>query len=378
MPYCPQCGAEYTDLVSNCHECGVALVAQRPEIGAREKPPAAGDSLARPVFPPFFARVRRDLSAAWGYGKEAYDLLRRHPSLVLIPIALALFNATENEIGRYLATAHTAFGRAALARAHAGAGATRDERSFTFDSWGSAYGTARRLAFPSGANRLVLRSFRPDLSGTATFLGQASAPPGGPLLTPQLLAVMSAVALVGLLVGTLFVAGYLGRLRRTVDGEEVAGAFWKDARAYCWPLVVYFIVAGVIALTQLMTYLRTWVGPLLLLFTCLTPVGIVRDRAFWQAFRESCRLVWSHYLTALALAVGASVACFLILLPYYYVHYLLRAQFILLRPGVILLDAARDALLALIAVWATLALFVWYREATAVTPAADDAAPAEA
>ena len=48
-------------------------------------------------------KVRRDLLAAWGYSKEAWLLLRRHPSLLLIPLAVVLFNALENGAGNYVA-----------------------------------------------------------------------------------------------------------------------------------------------------------------------------------------------------------------------------------------------------------------------------------
>ncbi len=107
------------------------------------------------------------------------------------------------------------------------------------------------------------------------------------------------------------------------------------------------------------------------MFVYLTPVAIVHGVRFRQALTQSVRLVWKHYLTALALAVGAGLLCFVVVLSGDYLRALTRGDF-----AVVSL-LALGLLPTVIAVWGVLALFVWYREATAVAPGVDEVGPAE-
>jgi hypothetical protein len=98
MAWCPECGAEYREGVSQCAKCGVALADQSPLA-------------ARPRLPPFVARRVDEVVAAFGYAVEAVRVLRRHPSLLLLPLGLAVFNEAELAAGSYVMQRHTALGR---------------------------------------------------------------------------------------------------------------------------------------------------------------------------------------------------------------------------------------------------------------------------
>jgi len=62
-------------------------------------------------LPPFVARRADEVVAAFGYVVEALRVLRRHPSLLLLPLALAVFNEAESAAGSYVMLRHTAAGR---------------------------------------------------------------------------------------------------------------------------------------------------------------------------------------------------------------------------------------------------------------------------
>jgi len=57
------------------------------------------------------ARRVNEVVAAFGYVVEAVRALRRHPSLLLLPLALAVFNEAESAAGSYVMLRHTALGR---------------------------------------------------------------------------------------------------------------------------------------------------------------------------------------------------------------------------------------------------------------------------
>ncbi len=94
MPYCPQCGAEYTDLVSQCHECGVALVEEPPVLQSAE-----------PVEIPWAREVifwfRDRFLAGLGYAAGAARILLAKPILLGLPLLVLLFNTAEMMAGQY-------------------------------------------------------------------------------------------------------------------------------------------------------------------------------------------------------------------------------------------------------------------------------------
>ncbi len=243
-------------------------------------------------------KVRRDLLAAWAYGKEAARVLGRCRGLVLIPIAIALFNAVESEGGRYLAATQTAFGRAGYARVRESAPPGNHHYIDGNLSLQGAYWSAKQQAFERGVHRLASEGFLLSFAGTEMLVGQAASVPGEQAFTPTNVGLAYLVGLLGLLVGAPIAAGYLKRLDRTVVGEAPAGVFWADARTYAWPVLLYFVVAGLVALPWLgilglaaiqhrgdfatsnfwLTW-YFWVAPLLLLFVCLMPMGVGSRRA---------------------------------------------------------------------------------------------------
>ena len=107
MPYCPQCGAEYTAGITTCRECGVPLVAG-PLDRVR----------ARPFHLAAFLRVPlSQFARGLGYAAQAAHLLWRTPALLALPLLVVLFNNGESMLGSYLADTATAAGRAHQAAA---------------------------------------------------------------------------------------------------------------------------------------------------------------------------------------------------------------------------------------------------------------------
>ena len=353
MPYCPQCGAEYTEGIAACHECQVPLVAERPEIvtPVEAKEPLSLDEAEHDGSSGLEItrdKVRRDLTSAWRYTVEAYHFLRRHPALLLLPVCIALFNAVENGVGEYLASTRTTTGRTTLSHARAGAqGSSKDHRyTPSGPSFGTAWNFSKLNSFSSGVAALTSREFSPSLRGTQTLVYEAATNPRLMAFTRLNIGLVFLVLFVSLALVAFITAGYLGSLHHALAAEPSAtSAFWKEARAFWVPMALYFIAIGLVYLPASLPPLITavfhhgpeslpisnfvldwqfWFAPLLLLFLCLTPMALVQGVPLSRALGQSLRLVWKRYLLVLALAVAAALISLAIHTPYYYVRMLIR------------------------------------------------------
>ncbi len=331
-------------------------------------------------------KVRRDLLAAWGYGKEAYGLLRRHPGLLVIPLAVVLFNALENGAGNYVARKHLAMWRVYQPSTH------QPWSETLFFGWEHV----KIQAWLHGATSLTTSRFDPNLRGLQTLVSTPRLRPTAAVSAFYSLVVF-AFWPISLLLGGVICAAYVGQIRRRLAGETPD--YPRDIRAFSWPMAGYFLVLALLQVLGLIVSFASsarpewsvsqtftldwalWIAPLLGLFLCLTPMALVNGVPLLVALRNSLKATWSRFPIPLALAVEAALLSLLPMTLYEFLHLLLRdsgLDQVKAALAMIPVDVVCYGIMAVIAVWTTLALFVWYREATAIAPAADDAAPAEA
>jgi len=369
MAWCPECGAEYREGVSQCAKCGVALVEQRPV-----KP--------WPQLPPFVARRVDEVVAAFGYAVEAVWLLRRHPSLLLLPLALAVFNEAESAAGSYVMLRHTALGR----------------------QWVEQLRNVRPA--PSRRVRVQVRFHAgppvPDVAwtGTAAVLGALvlGAEEGGgsqgasPTLTLRMWLMSLVFSLLVVAGASAFVvAGYYGVAREAVaTGRLEWGrlpSYGKRFLVRMWLLhallgPIPWGLFGLLVLasggTEILTItlaIWEWVLAGLVFFLALTPFVIVADDArFGAAIRRSVLAVARCLTVAVVLILGSLVVAEMINWPFEWIRsaafggrsspVLTAADWPAMAVGLL-----QRCVIALLAAFFPLAALVWYghvREGAAV------------
>jgi hypothetical protein len=195
MPWCPQCGAEYEEGAQQCAECWSVPADEGPT--PQPKPPtrARGWLLAGGAW----GQVRLAAACAG----EAWRVLRRHPAL-LLPLAIAVFNAVESGVGDHLVAARTAYGRELhkIARTASRAPAT--------DVPQQSFGWTLAAAAREAGHALGLPVHLPTLSGTTRFLAARWVHMLPAALPVSVLLVLSVLTLAA---GAFLSAGYLGVIR---------------------------------------------------------------------------------------------------------------------------------------------------------------------
>ena len=88
----------------------------------------------------------RDIRRAWGYGVEAARVLRRHPTLLLVPLALVAVDTSETAVGRYVSLTWTT--RQPGSTLHLW---PRTNEEPTWQSWHVPFAIAARRSFGPGA-----------------------------------------------------------------------------------------------------------------------------------------------------------------------------------------------------------------------------------
>jgi len=401
MPWCPQCGAEYVKGIAVCRSCDVALLDQLPAADE----PADRENVAGPTSRVITICGYRP--RALGYIEEAWRLIRRHPTLLLLPILIAVFNEFERDVGGYWATNYTAYGRMAKQLIPRPADpvheAIQDQRARLAPATllpNSAYTAVGSYVYPvgllpsfHGAQRVLWAAYLFDSSGQSHF-------PQSPLwpFTVQWLVVLLLLPL-----GAMLTAGYYGWLRSAVSRVESPWpTFWENVRSCFWRFFLYqglvFVLSLLINVPGLYlqgspqspllwgigTYLSVWVGSLVALPFALGMIAIVEgDLPVVAAARRSFSTIRRDLATAVMLWVALWLACAVVsaaesglkipLIAVLGDPYGLPTTFVW---G--MLAASSSAALALLGVWLCLAQFLWYRDANpipAVVPDGDDDTP---
>jgi len=386
MPWCPQCRAEYVEGIATCAKCGVALVEELTTA-------AAPGPLARVTSR--LGRVR-----AFTYAAEAYRLLRRRPALLLLPIAIAGFNAVESGVGSYLAATRTALGRGAARMAEA------DPRPGGYEALRLRKELAP-AALTSRALLLAATTFSnpipyPTLQGLQTYLWFAAQPDPAQFSNSTShsagVGMRLLLALAGILLGALLLGGYYGRLR---ESTTKAGSTPLSLRLYvsnwyvrflCYLALLYMVnnafflpllllgggSRSAMALYSLMMIVPKWSAQVLAVLLALALVAVAMDDAgFGAALKRGMRTVWRGWPTTFTLLAASAVVCAVLWAAS--IAFSLLASALLgssQAPASSLkwvgLGAVYHAALAVLGVWLCLAQFLWYREANPVPAAVVD------
>ncbi len=355
MPWCPQCGAEYREGITRCAKCGVPLT---------EEAPAAQIVRWRERVPPWLQRIIGDFCNAFRYIAEAWRVLRRHPALLLLPLAAAVFNAVEGGTMTYVGFRYTAVGRELAAEYPL----DRDVRAAMVRLRpGDVLGAAvNRFTYPVPA---------PSLGGTWRMMELAAIQRHSNWAVPSAAWVLSLLLILPL--GALVLAGYYGVVARAVTEEAVSWRpFWGDARRYFVRFYLFGVLLAVLTggLAMIVLSLRatmaiypavTFVGKAITLALALTLVAVVADdRPLRRALPSGAAVVLgclpvSVFLFALWLVVLASrvlLGHLLGLAP------LPPVDFATLQLYQIPQSAVLDGLVAIVGTWLLIASFVWYRD----------------
>jgi len=364
MPWCPQCRAEYREGFTRCHRCGVPLAqtppAQRPWVESA---------------PPLLLRAAGQAASAWQHAAAALRLLKRRPSLLLLPLALAFFNVVERQAGQYATFRYTAFGRELPRRL---ADDLPRPVKWSLVRRVRVVETVRHFAGPIPGLTLTGTT---QLAWIAAIGGKDTARwPGH-----QFWALLAATALVAAL-SALVLAGYYGVAGLAVaSGEAPWAVFAQQMRRFWLRFWLFQLVlnalAGWLSYVSLAVPLPTliaaanwwllWLAPVICFLLALSLFAIAADNArLGEAMGHSIVTVCRGLLTALLLFLALGLLRAIFLAP------LSEAAELLFGPpsrtdllARTLLDIpwflAAEGWDALLGTWLCLALFFWYRDSVA-------------
>jgi hypothetical protein len=370
MPWCPQCGAEYREGIVVCARCGVGLVGERPPSAA---PRPAAQAVVRKVW--------ADAKRAWGYLAGAARLLRRNPSLLLLPLAVVLFNTVEGTAGGYIMVTRTAYGRALQERA-------RNRPAPKPPPWPVVRVVRFRYDLATPAIPSV------TLRGTSAVAGTALLGAGGAgevaSLRSEALTWLCSLLIALLMIGplnALLRGGYYGVVAGTIaSGKANWRGFGLHARRFFarfWRLYAVFLI--VISLLFWVEKLASR-GPMLVggwwvaWFWAYRLVGFLLALAALVIVAGDCGVLTGIHRTlltvvrdiavAVVLAVGIGAVGWVVAYGFGW----LRGWAWTLNPTSDLtqvhwprvgVDLGQDSILALLSVVFVLAALIWYREASA-------------
>ncbi len=356
MPWCPECGAEYREGASQCAKCGVALVEQRPVVPG-------------PRLPPFVARRVNEVVAALGYAVKAVRVLRMHPSLLLLPLALAVVNEAESVAGSYVMLRHTALGRQWVEQARSSPPAP--SRRVRVQVRFQAGPPVPRVAFTGTAAVLYALVRGAEEGGDSWGASGAAAP------RMWLVSLVFSLLVVGG-VNAFALGGYYGVARGAqATGRLEWGRFPSHAKRFLVRMWLLHALLGPIPWGLLGLLMPSWIGTVaitmwkwtmagLLFFLAVTPFAIVVDDArLGAAMKRSVLVVIRFLTTAIVLILGSLVVAEVLNWPFDWVRSSAFTGTSSLLPtaadwpamGVGLLQRCVGALMA---AFFPLAMLVWY------------------
>jgi hypothetical protein len=353
MAWCPQCGAEYREGIAQCAKCRVALSDQAP---ARVVSPW------RDHVPPPLRQIAKAFARPLGYASEAWRLLRLHPALLVLPLALAVANAVESQVPWYAASRHglavgAFLGEHPNSESETNAFVPPLTRGDLFPIKRAVFGFSHPVAGLSlqGTLRTVVSSYAWDT-------------PYGAMLVVTWLATL----LVALPLAALVLAGYYGIVGLAVtEGVAPWPRFWTCLRRY---FLRFWLFAALLALfvNALLPIaprmfgsawvLWTWACLTLIVefVTALTLVAIVVDDAgLLAALRSGVRVVVRDLPVALLLLAGWVVVLALFAVLRHWAGVTVAGSLHLYST---LQVATMNALLAAVGAWFLIVSFVWYRD----------------
>jgi hypothetical protein len=359
MPWCPQCGDEYREGVTDCPKCGSPLTDQAP-------PPQITpwrERLPRPLRRVFDAFARSS-----GYASEAYRLLRRHRVLLLLPVAAAVFNAVEFGTAAYVGFRYTRAGRELMARWPRPPDTGTTEPGLRLPKLIFIQKAGYHLAYPVPA---------PYLQGTTQAIGLAAT---GPDSEPAPLGLLPWALLLGvsLPLQAAVLAGYYGLVAGTAAQEAVARvSFWASLRRYGLRFYAFGLLLLVVTTGSVMTaqwfwplsgiyYAAEFAGWLVTVALALTLVAVAADDASpWRALRSGAAVLLRDLpVAALFLSAWVIVLALIALIQY--------VERLALHPSLASVDitvqqlyaipekAVLNSLLAVVGTWLLIASFLWY------------------
>jgi len=327
--------------------------------------------------------VRRGI----GYAVQALRLLRRHPSFLLVALAMAVVGAVDSRVGMHLAYTHTGWAQdqqeilvwGEAARAKSGRPFTYSTKPFGHMMfvtppipslgfrgasqllWAAAYGSAGKVMPPD-----------PDhpygrLKGMAGIHG---------LLSPFI------TMLLPLIVSSFLSAGYLAIAKSTItDGIPRWQVFFTEARRFYIRLMLFMLVwIAVLTPISLLATLRgagsteVYAAFPVLFLLALTQFAIVADDVgVFAGIRRSVVRVARELPVALVLILGAGALSWAASLLGAWRYETQTVQTFTADPFPLLPRAVvSQCLMFAVGAWFSLAAFLWYCESGPSVAPADD------
>ena len=381
MGWCHQCRTEYRPGITDCPKCGSAILPDPP-----------GPAAPRAILPETVRQRLRAFSAAWRYALEAAVWIRRHPIILLLPVALSVLDAVEEGVVFYLPYGSTVW---------------NDDVRFLH---GRPFHVAHPLTLGEEAKQAFDRAINPlwgisvmayplptmDFSGSVSYVVQRrlQAEPDNDSLFLWSILVYMPSALLAVLIRALVGSGFCTVIARSglCRAPDWRG-FRPGVRTYFLRFLAFGGITAALAAIEFASVLflsprasawsshhLQWVLRAalcaLLVLLCLAPIVIVlTNERVLPAMRTSIAAMRRRPGIPLALLLGIVVVLFIATFIREFGGLLMATH---LRPvgepwgpGLFALSSAwggiGDLVRALVAIWFLVAAFAWCREELGLT-----------